>query len=145
MLVATLASGCDTEPLFVYVLEAPQAVELAISTSADKVRVDQPFVLKAERRTRGRWKRIAMRQRSPESCYMRRVPPEFEPEVADNLRWHVSPEGAARFNIDNRPDHTRLVVISRPGQYTLTASTSVWCERNRSVMAPAIQIEVIAR
>jgi hypothetical protein len=76
---------------------------------------------------------------------MAALPPEREAAVADNLHWRVEPEGAAVFNIDVRPDHTRTVVLSKPGVVTLIPSTSVWCEPGRSVAASPLRIEATAR
>lgn len=78
----------------------------------------------------------------PGQCWMAALPPEQEAEVADNLHWVVEPEGAAKFNIDFRPDHTRTVALSREGIFTLTPSTAVWCEPGRSVAASPVRVEV---
>lgn len=144
-LLAALATGCDREPEFVYVLEAPQTVELFASASVTTVLAGKPVVLHAQRRTSGLWKRIRMKERAPDQCWVQRPPPQSEPEVADNLHWTVVPEGSARFNIDYRSDRTRLVTLPHAGQFTLTPTTAVWCEQGRSVAAPPIHIEVTAK
>lgn len=137
--------GCDRTPEFVFILEAPQAVELAASASARSVGVDEPVVLHAERSTSGSWTRIRSRELKPDQCWMAALPPQREPAVADNLHWIVEPGGAASFNTDFRPDHTRTVVLSKPGIYTLTPSTAVWCEPGRAVAATPLRIEVKAK
>lgn len=143
-LVIASALGCTEEPEFVYVLEAPQSVSLVAYASAARVFAGEPIVLHVQRRTSGVWKRIPMKSRAPDQCWMRRPPPESENEVADNVRWTVNPEGIARFNIDFRSDHTRQVWFSQAGKFTLTPSTAVWCER-RSIAGPAVEIEVATR
>ncbi len=143
--VLLLISGCDREPEFVYVLEAPQTVALSVSASAMKVTAGEPVVLHASRRTSGTWKRIANKERKPDQCWMVRPPPEAEDEVADNLHWETSPAEAARFNTDFRADHTRSVTFASPGTFTLASSSAVWCELGRSVAASPLQIEVVER
>lgn len=145
LLIAVGLSACEQKPAFVFVLEAPQRVELVASASSGKVRVGQAVVLTAQRRTRGTWKRIAWRELKEDQCWMAAIPPERETEVADNLHWVVEPQGAATFNTDSRPDRTREVALSREGVFSFRSSTAVWCEPGRSVYAPSIRIEVTAR
>lgn len=143
-LAVVVLQGCDRTPEFVFILEAPQAVELAVSASARSIAVGEPVVLYAERKTKGSWRRIHSRELKPDQCWMAVIPPEQEAAVSDNLRWDVEPGGAAAFNTDFRPDHTRTVVLSKPGVFTFTPSTSVWCEP-RSVTGPPVQVEVRAQ
>ncbi len=142
VLALLLTSSCDREPAFVYVLEAPQTVSLSASTSATTVAAGEPIVLHAARRTTGTSKRIAMKDRRPDQCWMSQPPPESEDEVADNLRWEATPATAAQFNTDFRADHTRSVTFASPGTVTLASSSSVWCEPGRSVNGSLLQIEV---
>jgi hypothetical protein len=123
-------------------LQAPQAVELAASASAQSVKAGVPVVLHAQRQTQGSWKRIPSRDLAPDQCWMAAVPPTKEPEVADNVLWREEPASAAKFSIDFRPDRTRSVTLSEAGLYTFTPSTSVWCELGRSVRAEPFQITV---
>jgi hypothetical protein len=138
-------SACEQKPEFVFVLEAPQSVELAASASAGKVRVGQAVVLTAQRSTRGTWTRIPWRELKEDQCWMAAIPPESETAVADNLHWVVEPQGAASFNTDSRPDHTREAVFSKEGVVSFSSSTAVWCEPGRSVSAPPIRVEVTAK
>src|SRR5664279_2615311 len=75
--------ACSEEPEFVYVLEAQQTVSLIASASSARVFAGEPIVLHVQRRTSGVWKRIPMKSRAPDQCWMRRPPPESENEVAD--------------------------------------------------------------
>ena len=142
MLLVAVAAGCSSEPEFVYILEAPQTVELTASASSNRVRAGESLVLHVERKTKGLWKRIPMSERAPDQCWMERPPPEFEAEVADNVRWDVTPPGSVRFNIDIREDHTRLVFMDSVGQFTLTPSTALWCEPGRAVTGQSLRVEV---
>lgn len=145
LIVAFTLPGCDQKPAFIFVLETSQVVELEASASARQVSPGESFVLNAQRKTSGNWRRIASHELMPGQCWMAALPPEREKEVADNLHWVVEPQGAATFNIDFRPDHTRAVSISKEGVFTFTPSTAVWCEPGRSVSAPPIRIEVTPR
>lgn len=145
LLAVVLLQGCDRTPEFVFVLEAPQTVELAASASARSIAVGEPVVLYAERRTKGSWTRIPSKELKPDQCWMAALPPEQEAAVADNLHWIAEPAGAAMFNTGFRPDRTRTVVLSKPGAVKLTPSTSVWCEPGRSVPASPLLVEAMAK
>lgn len=145
LIAAALLPGCERKPEFVFVLEAPQVVELAAWASTHRVAAGEPLILQARRTTSGTWKRIPSRDLKPDQCWMAVVPPEEETAVADNLQWVVEPDGAATFNTGTRSDRARTVSLSMPGAYTITPSTSVWCEPGRSVAAPPLRIEVTAR
>jgi hypothetical protein len=144
ILVATMAltAACDGKPAFVYVLMSPQTVEVAASASATKILRGRSAVLHATRRTAGQWRRIPRSELRPDQCWMQQIPPQSEDEVADNLHWSVAPAGPARFNLDFRSDHTRLVILPDAGEFTLTPTSGVWCEPGRSVTGSAIRIEV---
>jgi hypothetical protein len=145
VLAAALLQGCDRTPDDVFVLNSPQAVELAASASARSVPIGEPVVLFAERRTKGSWRRIPSKELKPGQCWIAALPPEREAEVSDNLHWRVEPEGAAKFNVNVRQDHTRTVVLSKVGVFSFTPSTAVWCEPGRSVSASPLRIEVTSK
>ena len=145
MITVAFLLGCDRKPEFVFVLEAPQVVELEASASERRVTTGEALVLHAQRRANGTWKRIPSRELEPDQCWMAAVPPEQETAVADNLHWVVEPAGAATFNTGSRPDRTRTVSLSKPGVYSITPSTDVWCEPGRRVAATALRVEVTAR
>jgi hypothetical protein len=145
LLAVALLQACDRTPESVFVLNAPQTVRLTASASTLSARAGEPVVLYAERKTQGSWTRIPSKELKPDQCWVAALPPERETAVADNIHWVVEPEGEAVFNIDVRPDHTRTVVLSKPGIFTLTPSTSVWCEPGRSVPASPLRIEATAR
>lgn len=143
--LAVTLQSCDRMPEFVFVREAPQAVTLTASASARQIRVGDAVVLHVERRTTGVWRRMASKDLQADQCWMAAVPPEHEPEVADNVHWIVDPPGAATFNTGFRSDHTRTVVLSGEGRFALSARTTLWCEPGRSVTAPPVVVDATAR
>ena len=148
--VATLSllavlQGCDDgPPRLVYVLQAPQSVELTASASNIRVKSGTPFVLHATRKTQGDWKQIPSRDLASDQCWMAAVPKAEEPEVADNVLWRVEPALGVQFNADFRPNRTREVTVVHPGTYTFRASNGVWCEPGRTVSAAPFQVTVDA-
>lgn len=142
VLASALLSGCERLPEHVYILDALQSIELDAFAAAQTVRPGTPVVLHARRTTQGTWRRIRSRDLMPKQCWMARVPPPEEPEVADNVHWRVEPANTATFNVDFRPDHTRTVTLSEPGLYTFTPSTGAWCEPGRQVLATPFRITV---
>ncbi|MGE0313388.1 MAG: hypothetical protein AB7P21_17395 [Lautropia sp.] len=137
--------GCERPPPYVYVLQAPQSIDLEASASVDAVKADVPFLLHTRRQTRGVWKRIPSKELKPDQCWMAAVPPESEPEVADNMLWRVEPASGVRFNTDFRPNRTREVRIANPGTYTFVASYGPWCEHERTESAAPVTVIVEAR
>jgi len=137
LVAASLLSlpGCDRTPRFVYVLQAPQSVELSASASASTVTAGTPFVLHGSRTSHGVWKRIESKDLLPDQCWIAEIPPENEPEVADNLLWRVKPADGVKFNTDFRTNRTREVTVSNPGTYTFVSSSGPWCERGRTITA----------
>jgi hypothetical protein len=141
LLPATLLTpACGSEPARVHVPDGPTAVRLVIAASATETTVGQPVVLHAERFDAGRWKEVDRAALPDGRCWLVRPPPAHEAEVADNVRWQVTPPGAARFNTAIRPDHTREVTFTRPGRYVVEATTAVWC--GPATGAPPLAIEV---
>lgn len=125
--VVFAVAGCQDEPRFVYVPASPPVVELLVSASATEVAVGAPIVLRAERRYRGEWRQVERASLRDGQCWLGRPPPEREPEVADNLHWQASPEGAAHFNVVYRQDRTREVTFSQAGTFLLHSTSVVYC------------------
>jgi hypothetical protein len=144
LLPATLLAiaGCKQQGPSVYVLESPQTVTLIPSASALKVRQGETVVVRVERRTSGKWKRIARDELIRGQCWVYRPPPEHEAEVADNVKWEVVPEWAVSFNSEYRLDHTRIATMLVKGKVRLTPLSPVACETDRVVDGPSIEIEV---
>jgi hypothetical protein len=141
-ILLTQLPGCERPPPFVYVLQAPQSIELATSASASAVNVGGSLVLHARRTTSGVWKRIESKTLQSDQCWMAVVPPTNEPEVADNLLWRVEPSTGVTFNTNLRANRTREVTIDQPGTYTFSATTGAWCEAGRTVAAQSFTVVV---
>lgn len=80
------------------------------------------FRITAERRT-GPWRAISRDSANLDECWWRGPPPEREPEVAANVRWHVQPSDSVTFNLPMPPDFDRTVRFARPGVYLLWAES----------------------
>ena len=89
--------------------------------------VGQEILLSASRKNHGGWIEVPRESLSPDDCWMVQPPDPFEEQVAGNVRWILTPPEHARFNLGLREDGKRSLVISEPGSYTLTATSSVWC------------------
>jgi len=127
--IAVLVCGCSPEPELVFIPGPSFSQVVRISSSqgdAPHVAVGQPLVLHAVRQS-GPWVPARRTALAAGACWVGAQPPREEAEVSDNLRWVAEPEGAATFNVRYRPDHTREVHFSAPGQYRLKASSSLWC------------------
>jgi hypothetical protein len=142
VLISAFAAGCEQKQPMLYVLEGPQEVTLTVSASATEVKVGETVVLHAKRRAVGKWKQIPRDQLTPGQCWLYTPPPEVEEEVADNLEWQVEPEGAVRFDVTVRMDHTRIATMLRKGRVTLRPATAVRCEKDRVEEGRPIHIEV---
>ncbi len=136
----TLA-GCGQRGGFVYVLEEPQTVTLNASASSTSVAYRDTVVLRAERRTTGKWKRIPLSEVTPGQCWEYQPPVEVEPEVADLVHWQIVPENGAVLSRDFRTDHTKAATLLVKGIVTFTPISAVKCE-DRRVEGTPIQIEV---
>jgi hypothetical protein len=140
-LMSSLA-GCKQRGALVYVLEEPQSVTLTTSASKSNVQRGESVVLHVERRTTGKWKQIPLKQVQPGQCWVYQPPTESEPEVADTVHWEVTPENAISFNQDFRLDHTKIATVNANVPITLTPTSLVKCEPDRTVEGAAIRIEV---
>ncbi len=76
-----------------------QAVHLATAQGEHAVvRVSQAAVLHAKRES-GPWVAADRDSLTADSCWLTSPPPPLEPEVADNVTWHVEPPGSAIFDV----------------------------------------------
>jgi hypothetical protein len=137
-----LVSGCEQKQPLVYVLEGTQEVTLTASASATTVRVGEPVVLHAQRRTVGKWKQIPRDQLTPGQCWLYTAPPELEQEVAGSIDWEVLPNNAVRFDNAVRMDQTRVATMLVRGRVTLRPLTTVRCEKDRIEEGSPIRFEV---
>jgi hypothetical protein len=137
-----LISGCEQKQPMVYVLEGPQEVTLTASASATTVKVGEPVVLHAQRRSVGKWKQIPRDQLTPGQCWLYTAPPELEEEVAASIDWEVLPNSAVRFDNAVRMDQTRVATMLVRGRVTLRPLTTVRCEQDRIEEGSPIRFEV---
>lgn len=137
-----LVAGCEQRGPFVYVLEAPQTIELKATASASKVQLGDKVVLHVERQTTGKWQRVSRSDLKPGQCWVYRPPASVEAEVAQNLQWTVEPEGAVEFHTEYQMDQSRPATMSTKGTIKLTPVSKVTCEEGRMVEGAAVEIEV---
>jgi hypothetical protein len=136
-------SGCEQRGPTVYVLEGPQTIELQASASATQVKVGETVELHVERRTTGNWKQVPRNELKPGQCWTYRPPAEFEPEVAQSVKWEVNPENTVQFHTEYRMDQKRLATMMVQGTIQLTpVMDEVKCEEGRTVTGPTLEIEV---
>lgn len=88
--------------------------------------VGEPVILSAQRRS-GPWRAVRAAEVPEGGCFLESPPLELEVEVADNITWTVTPEGAATFNTGIRDDRRRVVTFDAPGSYRVTATSASWC------------------
>jgi hypothetical protein len=135
--------ACSGDPPVVFVAGEGFRETISISTGAGMapvIGVNESLTLHAHRAA-GPWAAIPRDELQGEQCWWGAVPPEVEPEVADNVRWLVQPDSAAaRFNIRYRTDRTREVRFSEPGVYSLTAQSNVSCSAPASVDTLVIRV-----
>lgn len=135
-------AGCDRLPETVYVPVGALQEEVEISVSSTSVLVSEKIVLHASRHYSGEWEAVKRNTLSGDDCWMTHPPPAREDEVADNIRWIVTPAGSAAFNVQPRPDHTRTLVFAKPGKYVLKARSATWCGAGLKVRPSEIVILV---
>jgi hypothetical protein len=124
---ACLAASCNREPRSVFVPENESTSTLNISAGTVRAAPGEEILLSASRKNHGAWVEVRRKGLSPDACWMVQPPDPFEEEVAGNVRWSLTPPGRGKFNLGLRGDGKRTLVISEPGSYMLTATSSVWC------------------
>ena len=127
VLCACLAASCHSESRFVFIPENESSATLSIGVSTVRAATGEEILLSASRKNHGGWVEVPRKSLSPDDCWMVQPPDPVEQEVAGNVRWLLAPLGQGKFNLGLREDGKRTLVISEPGTYTLTATSSVWC------------------
>ena len=82
--------------------------------------------LRASRATTGHWKEVRFVDVPQGVPWIGYIPPEYEPEVAANLRWFAEPMDGVEFDaVVPRPVAIleRAVRFAKPGTYRLWASS----------------------
>ena len=137
-----IIAGCEQREPMVYVLDAPQTVQLTATASATKVKRGEQVVLHVEQRTTGPWKQIPRGELAQGQCWVYRPPVEVEPEVAHSVQWEVVPENSVEFHQEYQLDKSRVATMMASGKVTLTPITKVKCEEGRTVYGTPVEIEV---
>jgi hypothetical protein len=125
--------ACTPDPHRVFVQGTPFRHVVRITTErgdSPSVLVGEPLVLHASRES-GPWVEKPRSAAPEDGCWVEVVRPQ-EAEVAANLDWHVTPAGAATFNVPTLADVgdlTRTVRFSKPGEYRLSATSALPCSR----------------
>lgn len=122
--------GCEKTPQEVFVPATAQKVKLVVTASTTHLAAGDSAVFSAERWNTGEWKKVSTKELSADQCWMVNPPESFEEEVADNLRWEISPREGVRLNAGFRSDHTREVIFEKPGIYVVRSSSKVPCRPN---------------
>jgi hypothetical protein len=131
ILLSLLLVNCsDSVPTYVYVPGDNVAEKITISASTMKVTTNTPIVLHASRSTNG-YVKVKYAEVPKDVCWWEMQPPKFEKEVADNLRWYVTPDSSMQFiKREYKVEQTRRVEFTKPGVYSLYAESAVWCPPN---------------
>ena len=141
--VSGLLLACNPVPREVFIPITEPRVEILVGASETKVPVGKPVVLYAKRWNYGNWKLVDKNKLTENQCWMRNPPPDYEEEVAGNLRWKAFPATGARFNTSFRADLTREVVFEEPGTFTLEPSSTIWCVPHKEAKGAPIKIFVV--
>ena len=128
-------------PEFVYVPAGNYKISVEITVPREAV-VGEWITLKATR-TSGPWKLAKSEELAPGTTWFIKPPPEYEREVADNLRWLTEPPNAARFDIPfhttSQISHERKAIFSKPGTYRLWAHNAYPTEaESNSIMVTVV-------
>jgi len=111
----------------VFIPENETSAILSIGVSTVRAATGEEILLSASRKNYGGWVEVPRKSLSPDDCWMVQPPDPDDEQVAGNVRWLLTPAGQGKFNLGLREDGKRALVISEPGTYTLTATSSVWC------------------
>ena len=123
-----LLAACTSPPDRVFVPGTPFRHLVDVRTSqgpSADARVGEWITLHA-RRTTGPWTNVDRKSLGPDGCWVAPAPPPEETEVAADLSWSADPQ-AGEFDDGLRDDHTRRVRFTRPGRYSLKATSSTPC------------------
>jgi len=127
-LVCTLSIwSCHPKPERVFIPESKSTATLSIGASSVSVLSGEEILLSATREYQGSWIEVPRKSLSKHDCWMVEPPFAYKEEVAGNVRWLLKPSEAGAFNLGLRKDGKRSLIISEPGSYELSATTSVWC------------------
>lgn len=124
-MVAVLGA-CRGEPTVRYVHADTFKEDLNLLASKRRIRVGEPLVLYAQRRS-GPWRAVPSDSVAADECSLEAPPIELEAEVAGSVAWSVDPPGSADFDLNFEEKGPREVRFSEPGVYVLTATSASEC------------------
>ena len=142
-LVMLALGGCSpSSPEYVYVRTSSVAVNVT-ARAESRVQVGEWLRLNASRATTGDWNRVRFADVDEGMPWIGYIPPQYESEVAANLRWFSEPMDGVEFDAQApRPVPTmeRAVRFARPGKYRIWASSHPPLDATSNVL----QVEVTA-
>jgi hypothetical protein len=124
------------QPEFVYVPAEQYTISVEIAAPAEG-RAGEWLPLSAQRRA-GPWKRVKRSEAPPGVVPFGRPPPQFESEVADNIRWLTDPGGAV-YDQPPHEGHRRKVRFDTPGTYAVWAHNAYPSEAKSNVITIRIR------
>ncbi len=144
-LLAVALAGCDGAPTMVFIPEDRPSVRIEVAVSSKEIPVGEELVLYATQYSKGNWRQVRRSSLHKAACWVARPPQKIKREVADTIHWTVTPEGNARFNTEFRADHTRAVIFSAAGRYSIRGRASVWCGPPQDVVPAELEVNVTDR
>jgi hypothetical protein len=119
-------SSCNpSAPEYVFVRTGSVVVTVTAQAES-RVQVGKWLRLRASRATTGHWNKVRFVEIPNGTPWIGSVPPQYEPEVAANLRWYAEPIDGVEFDSwvpKPVPDLERAVRFAKPGNYRLWASS----------------------
>ena len=89
-IILALGACSPSTPVYVYVRTSSVVVTVTVRSDS-RVQVGEWLPLRASRATSGHWEKVRFVDVPQGLRWIGYVPPEYEPEVAANLRWFAEP------------------------------------------------------
>ena len=142
-IILALGACSPSTPVYVYVRTSSVVVTVTVRSDS-RVQVGEWLRLRASRATSGHWEKVRFVDVPRGLSWIGYVPPEYEPEVAANLRWFAEPMDGVEFDATVPrpvPILERAVRFAKPGNYRLWASSHAPLDATSNTL----QIEVIGK
>ena len=122
-----LALGGCSPSTSEYAYVPTSSVVVTVTARAEsRVQVGEWLRLSASRATTGHWNKVRLVEIPEGTPWIGAIPPQYEPEVAANLRWFAEPMDGVEFDSwapRPVPLMQRAVRFAKPGNYRLWASS----------------------